>query len=188
MPVKNKLSTPSSGVLLTTETFEGQYSAKLFRNRNEALKTLNLMRKTNEVDPHEHIKGGFMTTDGVIHRVVSFDDALALDNKVIWFVSQKCFLPEVYDMFDWANYFTTKAEAEQLFKERVEIYQEMIEGLPRLKSESSDTDYLITMDKKPVVYLEYWARPIGDIYQVGAVMLPMFLEKSIDGSLHPTEQ
>ena len=160
----------SQVVFLTTETYQGKYSAVLYETRTDALKKLNTMRKTSR-GHIESCKGGFMTESGVKHRVLTPDEALSLDGKVVWYVSHKCFIPESYGRMDWINYFSTKEEAKNYFEERAGIYRDMVKDQSNIIVTSDDEQLLILVDKKPVVYLDYLAAPIGEILNEGTLTL-----------------
>ena len=155
---------------LTTETYQGEYSAVLFGKRTDALKKLNIMKNTSRGHT-KSCKGGFMTESGIKHRVLTPDEALSLDGKVVWYVSHKCFIPGSYGRMDWINYFSTKEEAMNYFEERARIYRDMVKDQSNIIVTSDDEQLLILVDKKPVVYLDYLAAPIGEILNEGALTL-----------------
>ena len=162
-------------VLLTKETYEGEYSADIFENRNDADKVMRRLRQTNPISS-EPIRCGFMTTSGVVYRVVSPDTAISPNGKVVWYVSHKCFVPGVYGQFDWINYFATKSEAKALFDERAEMYKSMVEGQPSITIKEDEEQLLILVEGKPVVYLDFLAAPVGEVVKIGALMLPLLLD------------
>ena len=162
-------------VLLTRETYEGEYSADIFKNRSEADKVMKRIRLTNPISS-EPVRCGFMTTNGVVFRVVTPDMALSPNGKVVWYVSHKCFVPGVYGQFDWINYFATKSEAKALFDERAEMYKSMVDGQPSITIKEDEEQLLILVDGKPVVYLDFLAAPVGEVVKTGALMLPLLLD------------
>ena len=155
--------------LLTKETYEGQYDAFYFNTNEEAMEYYERLK--SETEGHE-TEDGFMTKEGVFHRVVTIPEAIGLDGKVVWYVSHKCFVPGVYGQFDWINYFTTKEEAKALFDERAELYRQIVKGKSNLTIEEDGEQMLIKKDGKPMVYLDFLAAPIGEIVKVGSFMFP----------------
>ena len=162
--------------VLTTETYEGQYQAELFTNKTQALAKMQRQKKTRSIDPSYTIKDGFMATDGVLRRVQSLDESLSPEGKIIWRVSQKCFLPGTYGKMDWDNYFATREEAKALFAERVIQYHLQGNGNPAVTIKESEDEMLVIINNKPAVYLDFLARPVGELTQVGSVILKAFTD------------
>lgn len=172
LPGTNRDDSP---VVLTTETYDGHYHAELFHDIALALATLKQQKEGKEIDLTYEIENGFMTTDGVLRRVVSLDQALSLDGKVVWRVGQRCFLPETFGKMDWDNYYTTQAEAKALYDERTNLYRQMAEGNKRIRIEEDEDQMTVFLKGKPAVYLDVLARPIGEMDQVGTVLLTSYL-------------
>ena len=163
-------------VLLTTETYDGYYAAELFHDKTQALAKMQRQKRTRSVDPTEKIKDGFMDKEGVIRRVQSLGESLSPDGKVIWRVSQKCFLPDSYGQFDWDNYFATRDEADALYNETVSLYRNQAHEIPAvtLKESKSKDEMLVFLNDKPAVYIDFLARPVGQITDVGTILLNAF--------------
>ena len=153
--------------LLTKETYEGEYDAFYFDTKEEAIEWYERLK--SKAEGHE-TEDGFLTKNGVLHRVVTIPEALGLNGKAVWYVSHKCFMPGVYGQFDWINYFTTKEEAKALFDERAEIYRQIVKGKPNLTIEEDGEQMLIKQDGKPMVYLDFLAAPVGEIVKVGSFL------------------
>lgn len=173
LPAPNRDDSP---VVLTTESYEGQYHAELYNDKALALAKLEQMKEGKVIDPTYDIKNGFMITNGVMHRVQTLDEALSPDGKIVWRVSQKCFLPETFGRMDWDNYFTTREDAKELFDERAQLYRLQAEGQRRMRIEEAEDQMLVFLKGKPAIYLDFLARPVGEITEKGTVILRSFIK------------
>lgn len=173
MKESSKSTIPAKGegrnlFLLTKETYEGEYDAFYFDTKEEAMEWYE---KLKQMSGGEDLDDGFVTKDRFFHRVISLPEALSINGKGLWYVSHKCFLPGTYGKYDWLNFFATKNEAMELFKQRVEIYHDDIEKNPSLSFEENDRELIVLQNGIPVIYLQCLDSQIGLIEKIGTLRI-----------------
>jgi hypothetical protein len=164
--------------ILTEEGFDGAYKATAYDQESDALEELKRLMATKP-DCRTILDGkGFIDKDETQYRVLTLDEAIGTDGKMVWVIHQKCFDMDFCSLFDWENYFSTKEEADALYQERVSLYRVLALKQPKIDiHENEDRDQIfILVNDIPRVLLEYHARPIGEITNVGTLMLDTYLD------------
>ena len=154
--------------LLTKETYEGEYDAFYFDTKEEAMEWYE---KLKQMSGGEDLDDGFVTKDRFFHRVISLPEALGLNGKGLWYVSHKCFLPDAYGKYDWLNFFSPKNEAMELFKQRAEIYHDVVKNNSNLTLKENEREMLIMENGIPVIYLQCLDSQIGLIEKIGTLRI-----------------
>ena len=169
--IKNQL------FVLTDEGYDGAYKATAYDQESDALEELKRLMEQKPACCMNIDGKGFIDEEETQHRVLPLDDAISTDGKIVWVIHQKCFDMDFLSMFDWEIYLSTRKEAEELYKERSSLYKDMAAGQPLISiHENDDQDQLFILVKEiPRVLLEFHARPIGEITNVGNLMLSFYL-------------
>lgn len=170
--IKNQL------FVLTDEGYDGAYKAAAYDQESDALEELKRLMEQKPACCMNLDDKGFIDFEETQHRVLTLDDAISTDGKMVWVIHQKCFDMDFLSMFDWENYFSTRKEAENLYQERSSLYKGIAEGQPMIEiHENEEHDQMFILVKGiPRVLLEFHAKPIGEITNVGTLMFNMYLE------------
>lgn len=172
------------GWVFYIEALEGIQEVKTYATREEAMKAfkqeIKFIRTGNCKDSYKACEAAAMDMDKTVYVVQKVEDAVKLDDKMVWSVNQSIFFNpgDVPAKYEWRHQFATKEEAVEHYNEQLERYKEQAARNPEIEINytKSGLGALICKNGVPVVDLFCESQLIGQYSKVGVIVLDSVYE------------
>ena len=112
---------------------------------------------------------GILTDDGEIYSIQSIEDAVSPQGKVVWVVSHYAIGDGDTEVFNWQKLFATKEDAQMLFEEVTNFYED--QDIPGITFKDEGLGFFVCKDGEPVIKVSGEPMIVGLIEGVNIVDL-----------------